>query len=145
MSHLIDTNLLVYAAVASSPHHQAARSWLESRFSDTTDTVELTWPILYSFMRLVTSRRIMGNEAVSLMEAWAASDAFRLQPNCRLVGPGPEHAAVAARLAETPGLASNDVPDVMLAAIAVEHGLELCTHDHGFARFQGLRWSNPLA
>ncbi|MGH8953269.1 MAG: hypothetical protein ACRDX9_17840 [Acidimicrobiia bacterium] len=44
-----------------------------------------------------------------------------------------------------PGLRSNELPDVQLAAAAIEHGLELCTHDHGFARFPGLRWSNPLA
>ena len=31
------------------------------------------------------------------------------------------------------------------AALAVEHGLTLCTADAGFSRFAGLRYSNPLA
>jgi predicted nucleic acid-binding protein len=40
---------------------------------------------------------------------------------------------------------SNDVPDVYLAALAIEHGVSFATHDHGFARFQGLEWFDPLA
>ncbi len=44
----------------------------------------------------------------------------------------------------TPGLSSNDVPDVQLAALAVEHGLTLCSHDRGFARFERLAWLDPL-
>ncbi|MEX0659093.1 MAG: hypothetical protein WD080_08165 [Egibacteraceae bacterium] len=47
-------------------------------------------------------------------------------------------------LVATPGLTSNDVPDVQLAALAIEHGLTLCTHDHGFARFARLSWTDPL-
>jgi hypothetical protein len=40
---------------------------------------------------------------------------------------------------------SNDVPDAHFAALAIEHGLTLCSADAGFARFAGLRWENPLA
>jgi len=32
-----------------------------------------------------------------------------------------------------------------LAALAIEHGLVLCSSDGGFARIPGLRWQNPLA
>jgi predicted nucleic acid-binding protein len=38
----------------------------------------------------------------------------------------------------------NLVPDAMLAALAIEHGLELWSTDTDFARFPGLRWRNPL-
>jgi hypothetical protein len=31
-----------------------------------------------------------------------------------------------------------------LAALAIEHGLVLCSSDSDFARFPGLRWDNPL-
>jgi predicted nucleic acid-binding protein len=31
-----------------------------------------------------------------------------------------------------------------LAALAIEHGLTLCSTDGDFARFSGLRWENPL-
>jgi predicted nucleic acid-binding protein len=48
-------------------------------------------------------------------------------------------------LIATPGLSCNDVPDVYLAALAIERGLTLATHDHGFGRFTNLRWVDPLA
>ncbi len=32
-----------------------------------------------------------------------------------------------------------------LAAIAIQHGLEVCSADTDFARFTKIRWRNPLA
>jgi predicted nucleic acid-binding protein len=37
------------------------------------------------------------------------------------------------------------VPDAHLAALAIEHGLTLCSIDEDFARFRELKWQNPLA
>jgi predicted nucleic acid-binding protein len=42
------------------------------------------------------------------------------------------------------GQRSNLVPDAHLAAIAIEHGLTLCSTDGDFARFPGLTWVDPL-
>ena len=39
---------------------------------------------------------------------------------------------------------ANLVPDAHLAALAIEHGLVLCSTDGDFARFDGLVWHNPL-
>jgi predicted nucleic acid-binding protein len=36
------------------------------------------------------------------------------------------------------------VPDAHLAALAIEHGLTLCSTDRDFARFECLRWTDPL-
>ena len=36
------------------------------------------------------------------------------------------------------------VPDAHLAAIALGHGLILCSTDGDFARFKDLRWENPI-
>jgi hypothetical protein len=38
----------------------------------------------------------------------------------------------------------NQIRDAHQAALAIEHGLTLCTADGDFARFPGLRWENPL-
>lgn len=35
-------------------------------------------------------------------------------------------------------------PDADLAALAIEHGLTLCSSAGDFARFPGLKWENPL-
>jgi hypothetical protein len=40
---------------------------------------------------------------------------------------------------------SRHVPNAHLAALAIEHGLILCSADSDFARFPSLRWENPLA
>jgi predicted nucleic acid-binding protein len=39
----------------------------------------------------------------------------------------------------------NLVPDAQLAALALEHGLTVCSADTDFARFGEVRWENPLA
>ena len=44
-----------------------------------------------------------------------------------------------------PGVHANLVPDAHLAALALEHGLTLCSTDGDFARFPTLRYRNPLA
>jgi len=43
------------------------------------------------------------------------------------------------------GAQANLVPDAHLAALAIEHGLTLCSTDGDFGRFSELRWSNPIA
>jgi hypothetical protein len=34
--------------------------------------------------------------------------------------------------------------DIHLAALAIEHGLIVCSNDNDFARFPNVRWLNPL-
>ena len=143
MSILVDTNLLVYATVAC-PQHEQARRWLTDRFADRETFVGLSWSSLYALVRLVSNRRIVGADAASLDRAWGAAESYRRQPTARLLEPGHAHEHLARRLIATPGLTSNDVPDVHLAALAIEHGVDLATHDRGFARFSGLGWFDPL-
>jgi predicted nucleic acid-binding protein len=37
------------------------------------------------------------------------------------------------------------VPDAQLAALAIEHGVEIASADTDFMLFPGLRWVNPLS
>jgi len=142
---LVDTNLLVYATFADAPEHDRARAWLAARCAEGDGTVALCWPVVYSFLRLITSGRVFGRHAVTVNEGWAVAGAYLKQPAVRLVAPGAGHAAIAAELAATPGLRSDDVPDVEIAALAIEHGLVLASHDHGFRRFARLRMVDPIA
>jgi uncharacterized protein len=48
-------------------------------------------------------------------------------------------------LLESPGTTSRLVPDAHLAALAIEHGLTLCSINGDFSRFRGVAWENPLA
>lgn len=57
--------------------------------------------------------------------------------------PTDRHADVLEEMLRSGG--GNLVPDAHLAALAIEHGLVLCSTDSDFARFPGLRWENPIA
>jgi len=124
--------------------HGRTRAWLADTLTTTEGFVGIPWSSLYAFVRLVSNRRVMGDDAVDLRAAWSAADDYRRQSSVVIVEPGDGHVALAAELIATPGLSANDVPDVYLAALAIERGLMLATHDHGFARFRGLRWLDPL-
>lgn len=104
----------------------------------------LCWPVVYAFLRLVTSTRVFGADALTIGEGWATVEAFVRQPNARVVVAGPLHLSIAAELAETPGIRSDNVPDIELAALAIEHGLAVASHDSGFRRFAALRTVDPL-
>lgn len=141
---LVDTNILVYATFSNMPEHVRARAWLEEQLAPPDGMVALCWPVVYAFVRLITSPRVFAEYAVPVVDGWATAMAYLAQPGMRLVVPGAQHQAIASSLAATPGLRSEDVPDVEIAALAVEHGLVLATHDHGFRRFAGLRVTDPV-
>jgi len=141
---LVDTNLLVYASFEDAPEHEPARAWLESRLLEQDDQVVLCWPVIYAFTRLITSPRVMGEHALAVRDGWAAAAAYLDQPSVRVVAPGAGHSAIVSELAQTPGLRSDDVPDIEIAALAIEHGLVLASHDRGFRRFDALRVVDPL-
>ena len=70
---------------------------------------------------------------------WLASDPVWIpQPTER-------HADILSGLLAQPGVRGDLVPDAHLAALAIEHGLTLCSTDGDFARFRELKWLNPLA
>lgn len=142
--NLVDTNILIYATFSDAPEHARARGWLQEKVADGDGAVALCWPVIYAFVRLVTSPRVFGESAVSVSQGWATAASYLAQPAIRIVAPGPGHEAIAAELAATPGLRSDDVPDIELAALAIEHGLVLASRDHGFRRFTGLRSIDPI-
>lgn len=138
-----DANLLLYAVDAASPRHAAARRWLEDRLSG-TETVGFAWVVLLAFLRLGTNPRVFRDplsprEALDLIEEWLA------QPCAAVVEPTDRHPAILRDLLEPLGTAGNLTTDAHLAALAIEHGAELCSSDADFSRFPGLRWTDPLA
>ena len=54
------------------------------------------------------------------------------------------HRLVVGSLLEATVTRANLVPDAHLAAIAIEHGLVICSTNGDFARFPRLRWGTPL-
>jgi hypothetical protein len=140
---LVDLNLLLYAVNRDSPQHQRARSWLERTLGD-DEPVGLSWVVVLGFLRLATSPRVFPRP-LAPDQAVAAVDGWLAQPAVVTVAPGAEHWRVLRNLLTESGTAGNLTTDAHLAALAIEHGAELCSTDGDFARFRRLRWLNPLA
>ena len=139
---LVDANLLIYAVNSRSPHHEPARDWLTETLSGTR-TVGLAWNVLLAFIRLTTRAAAVDNPippstALDVVDSWLAL------PVVSVVHPTRRHSAILRNLLDLTGTAGNLTTDAHLAALAIEHGAQLCSRDADFSRFPGLRWVDPL-
>jgi toxin-antitoxin system PIN domain toxin len=139
---LIDVNILIYASLPGFQHHQVARLWLDHQLS-MTNPVGIPWATVLAYLRLVTNPRIF-TPPVAMAVAWQRVSAWLACDVVWMPQPTERHPEVLARLLVQPGVRGDLVPDAHLAALAIEHGLTLCSTDGDFARFPGLRWLNPL-
>ena len=139
---LPDVNLFLYAYDSRSPRHGAARDWLEQTLSG-AETVGLSWTVLLAFIRLST-RSVVVEQPLSVDAAIGIVESWLDQPCVTVINPTERHAAVLRELLSPLGAAGNLTTDAHLAALAIEHGALLCSCDTDFARFQGLRWTDPL-
>jgi toxin-antitoxin system PIN domain toxin len=140
---LADANLLLYAYNAAAPEHAAARPWLEERLSS-PEPFALCWSTLSAFLRLTTNRAVFPapyaiEEATRLVDSWLA------RPMVRVLEPGPRYWAIARPLLEATKVRGPLVADALLAALAIEHGATLATHDLDFRRFPNLRTVDPIS
>jgi toxin-antitoxin system PIN domain toxin len=140
---LPDINLLIYSADGSSPHYEGARSWLEGALSG-TEEVGFAWLALLGFTRISTNPAAFDNP-LSLARAFEFVESWLGSPVSTVVHPTERHAGLLRELLGPLGTAGNLTSDAHLAALAIEHGAELCSHDTDFARFAELRWQDPLA
>jgi toxin-antitoxin system PIN domain toxin len=108
-----------------------------------TEEVGLTDLSVFGFIRIATNRRavvtpLTPQAAIQAVEGWLE------RPQVRFVTPGPRHVDIAFGLLKQLGTAGNLTTDAQLAAFAIEHQGEVHSNDADFARFPGLRWTNPL-
>ena len=106
--------------------------------------VGLPWASLLSFIRIATNTRIFDNPDTPA-SAWREVERWLDCPAGWIPSPGERHRTILGDLLVRYGGQADLVPDVHLAALAIEHGLVLCSADGDFARFAELKWENPLA
>jgi toxin-antitoxin system PIN domain toxin len=139
---LLDANLLVYAYTPESPRRQVASTWLEGALGSSVK-VGLPWPTLLAFVRLMGNPSVV-SKPIPVNQAWTQVEAWIALPKTWIPLPTDRHHTIIARLLSEesrPDLAT----DAHLAALAIEHGLTVCSTDGDFARFRDVRWENPLA
>jgi len=139
---LLDANLLLYAVDRTSPFHARTLDWLTEQLNGAR-RVGLPWQSLVAFIRISTHPRATASpldpaDAIRYVEDWLAPDITWVPT------PGPTHPTLLAQLITRHQLRGNLVSDAHLAALAIEHGLTLCSADTDFARFPELAWRNPL-
>ena len=139
---LVDANLLLYAYDSESPHHEGARTWLETVLSSGRQ-LRFALITLLAFVRIASDRRIYTHplppaEACSLIEQWLA------QPNVRLLQPGPRAWRLLKAMCEEGQARGAMVMDAHLAALAMEHGASIATTDRDFMRFPNIDIVNPI-
>lgn len=77
------------------------------------------------------------DDALGQVEAWLGA------PAAVVVSPTPRHPSVLRGLLRTSRTSGNLTTDAHLAALALEHGATIVSHDRGFARFEGVRHRLP--
>lgn len=122
--------------------HRASREWLEERIAEPAK-VGLPWHSLLAFVRLVTNQRVF-RPPTTTRAAWRQVESWLGQPTVWIPPPTSRHKEVLSELL-TDDVRAELVPDAHLAALAIEHGLTVCSTDGDFARFRGVRWENPLS
>jgi hypothetical protein len=139
---LLDANILLYATDPSSALGPPAQRVLVEALNG-RQRVALPWQTIGAFVRIATNPRasahpMTGEEAWGWVEQWLTLDVTWIPPATEATARAYGH------LVRQMSITANLVPDAMLAALAIEHGLELWSADTDFARFPGLRWHNPL-
>lgn len=140
---IVDANLLLYAVDEDSVHNSTAADWLAKTLNGER-RIGLPWQTIGAFLRIVTHPRVTqtplsGADAWRYVADWLAVPVVWIPPATEMT------ARVYARLCEQVEITANLVPDAQLAALALEHGVEVASADTDFMRFPGLRWTNPLA
>ncbi|MBI4520960.1 MAG: PIN domain-containing protein [Gemmatimonadetes bacterium] len=141
---VVDTNLLLYAAVEQFHEHDRALE-LVSQWRDDVLPWHLTWGIAYEFLRVSTHPAVF-QPPLSFPAAWSFLAAVTTGPGFSFLLPTARHALIVADLAtELPSVRGNIMHDVHTAALMREHGIaEIRTADTDFHVFPFVRVVNPL-
>ena len=140
---IVDANILLYAVDSQSLFHKPARRWLEEVLNGPV-RVGLPWVSLTAFLRISTHPRAT-RHPLTPDEAWDQVSNWLAAEPAWIPEPTPAHAEVLRRLVVDGDLRGNLIPDAHLAALAIEHGVAVCSADSDFARFRQLEWINPVA
>ena len=140
---LVDANILLFAVDARSPFHTSAEQWLTDQLNGVR-RVALPWLSLAAFVRISTHPRASA-DPLSPAQAWQHVEDWLACDTAWIPAPTDHHRSVLGGLVTRYELRGNLVTDAQLATLAIEHGLTVCSTDTDFARFEEIRWINPLA
>ncbi|MEM9033403.1 MAG: TA system VapC family ribonuclease toxin [Actinomycetota bacterium] len=140
---LVDANILLYSVDEASPFHEPARDWMVDALNGPR-RVGLPWLSMTAFLRIVTNPRAL-DSPLTPAEAWQIADGWLGAPAAWVPSAGPSHHELLRRLVIDHDLRAGLISDAALAALCIEHGLDIVSADSDFARFTEITWINPVA
>jgi len=142
---VVDTNVLIAAAIEDADGHAAALAWVEELRRDARPWF-VTWAIVYEMLRVTTHPRVFPHP-LGVGDAWRFVERLHESPSFDVLTATDRHTAVLDDLvAEYPQLRGNVLHDLHTVALMREHGVrEIHTADADFRQFRELRVVNPLA
>ena len=143
--HVVDTNILLYAAEPSFAEHATCRPLVE-RWRQGRALWHLTWNVIYEFLRITTHPQVF-RTPWRPREAWGFIHALQASPGLRMLGETERHAGLLAEAVATlPGLVGNPLHDLHTAVLMREHGIRtIYTRDADFHRFPWVEVADPLS
>jgi toxin-antitoxin system PIN domain toxin len=137
-----DTNFLLYAYNRNDPVHFPAKAYWQAALQ-ATEAIGIPVICVHGFIRIATSTsfgtaRLDPDVAIGIVNGWMSHS------QVSILHPGPDHWNILQKIAVQGAATSRIFTDASIAAIAIEHGAVIHTHDRDFARFPNLRWHNPL-
>ena len=140
----VDTNILIYAEITSSPQHSRAHQVL-TELAQGPAAWAIPWPCIYEFLRLVMHPRVYHPPLPSQV-ALQDLKAILASPSLVLLSETAVHATILDEVVKQSGVAGDLMHDAHIAALCLEHGIrELISGDRDFARFPSLTVRNPFA
>jgi len=131
---LPDVNVLVYAVDKLSPFNAPCAAWLVAALNG-SEIVSFSWQSLLGFIRITTNPRAM-KSPLSVSDACDYVESWLHQPMSKIVEPLDTHSSTLRRMLVTVGSGGNTVSDAHLAAIAIDHNVELVSCDTDLPGFR---------
>lgn len=142
----VDTNVLIYAHLASFPEHARAKQYLQTLLSDPASVLVVTPIILHELVHVVTDGRRF-DEPVKIEEAIALARLYLNRTNVECLDVGASSLERAFALMERYALGRKRIADTLFVATLLDHGVnELVTcNESDFAVFEELTVVNPIS
>ena len=136
-----DVNIFVHAFRRDSESHALCHQWLEDRLNGSA-ILAISPSVISGYLRIVTHPKIFKNPS-SLKEAIEFCEIIRSASSVIFIEPGEQHWEIFCHLSQEIKPQGNQISDVWLAALAIEHDCYWTTLDRGFFQYPGLRVGLP--
>ncbi|MEQ8788688.1 MAG: PIN domain-containing protein [Pirellulaceae bacterium] len=134
--NLLDVNVWLALAFQRHRHHQAGSDWFSTVPENSCCFCRHTQ---MSFLRLATTPQVMGEDALTLNEAWLAYDALRNDPRVVFADEPNGIQSMWRTYTQHQTFSPKVWNDAYLAAFARAADFELVTFDRGLGSYERLR------